>query len=89
MSERLTLQDIKDKHGKEPDLMLVSDIETLESSKAGDNVADMYAIFYCKVALGGCIVYGKFGEADRSWLANPNLSHVVNRLTDLVIKNSK
>lgn len=87
MKETFTLEELKEKYSKEPDLMVVTDSEFLEQSRLDDDVADMYAIFFHEKALGGCIVYGKYGYDDETWSVNPHLRYLVKHLTELIIKN--
>ncbi|MEI8659381.1 hypothetical protein [Vibrio sp. Hal054] len=88
MKESFTLKELIEKYGKEPDLMITTDADALERSSVTDDIADMYAIFFHEKATGGCIVYGKYGYADKTWSIDPHLRYVVHHLAKLQIQRN-
>ncbi|MCZ4311045.1 hypothetical protein AB6D66_00580 [Vibrio pomeroyi] len=85
MKGSLKFAEIVAKYEREPDLIVDTDLEAVGDNRLDDDIALRYAIFFHKKALGGCIVYGQYQEADE-WVVNPNLRYVVKHLSEQVLE---
>ena len=85
MKESLTFAELVAKYNREPDLIVDTDLEAVGESRLDDDIALRYAIYFNQKALGGCIVYGQYQEADE-WVVNPNLRYVVKHLSEQVLE---